>query len=134
MRRSTLLPLVFALLCLPLATSAHAFWVCGDGECNTTGPHPETCDSCPEDCGPCGVAAAPAPMSSARYAMSASLLFAPDQGTPRSAIPFQCPSEPVTTCTSCLDFGIPSSFQCTTFCVGGVPHRSCNTCGEGCPL
>jgi hypothetical protein len=53
-------------------------------------------------------------------------------GNPAPAVTFKCPSNPVTTCTSCLYFGVKSSYQCTLFCINGVPHRSCNTCGEGC--
>lgn len=43
-----------------------------------------------------------------------------------------CTAPPTTVCTSCLYFGIKSAYQCTTFCLNGVLHRSCNTCGEGC--
>ena len=45
-----------------------------------------------------------------------------------------CPPEPVVTCNSCFYFGVTTSYQCTFFCVNGVPHRSCGFCGEGCPL
>ena len=58
-------------------------------------------------------------------------LFAP---APQSALTITCTAPPTTVCTSCLYFGIRTSYQCTTFCVNGVPHRSCNTCGEGCDL
>lgn len=133
MRRSTLLPLALTLLCLPFATAAHAFWVCGDGECNTTGTHPETCDSCPEDCGPCGLAAVLALASPATSTAAAQLPFSPVPGAPQPAA-IQCPPEPVTTCSSCLYFGIPSYYQCSTYCINGVFHRSCTTCGEGCNL
>src|SRR5947209_16260053 len=54
--------------------------------------------------------------------------------SPQPVLTFQCPPDPVTTCNSCLYFGTPSSYSCTTFCFNGVPHRSCNTCGEGCNL
>ncbi|HZF10047.1 MAG TPA: hypothetical protein VFE33_14755 [Thermoanaerobaculia bacterium] len=54
--------------------------------------------------------------------------------SPQPVLTFQCPPEPITSCNSCLYFGIPSSYSCTIFCVNGVPHRSCNTCGEGCNL
>jgi hypothetical protein len=43
-----------------------------------------------------------------------------------------CTAPPTTVCTSCLYFGVKSAYQCTTFCLNGVLHRSCNTCGEGC--
>jgi hypothetical protein len=44
---------------------------------------------------------------------------------------FTCPP-PTTTCNSCLYFGTPSGYSCSTWCVNGVFHRSCGTCGEGC--
>ena len=44
-----------------------------------------------------------------------------------------CNTPPTTVCTSCLYFGVKSAYQCTTFCLNGVLHRSCTTCGEGCP-
>ena len=73
----------------------------------------------------------PAPASPA-----ASVDFAPlSVDLPAGAQPvltFNCPQDPVTTCTSCFYFGTQSSYSCTTFCVNGVPHRSCTTCGEGC--
>jgi hypothetical protein len=37
-----------------------------------------------------------------------------------------------TTCNSCLEFGVKTTFQCWTFCINGVFHRTCNTCGQGC--
>jgi hypothetical protein len=51
-----------------------------------------------------------------------------------SAITPLCPPTPVTTCNSCFYFGTITSYQCTTFCVNGVFHRSCTFCGSGCPL
>ena len=43
-----------------------------------------------------------------------------------------CPPEPVTSCNSCINFGVPSSYQCTIYCVNGMPRRTCNQCGQGC--
>lgn len=43
-----------------------------------------------------------------------------------------CNGQVTTTCNSCLYFGEKSSYQCTYFCINGVPHVSCDTCGEGC--
>ena len=57
---------------------AHAFWVCGDNECNTTGPHPETCQSCPEDCCPGrAIATAASPDLPSKEAFLAQLAQAP---------------------------------------------------------
>ncbi len=56
-------------------------------------------------------------------------LFAP---APQATAGFTCTSPPTTVCNSCLYFGTPSAYQCTTFCLNGVLHRSCNTCGQGC--
>ena len=53
------------------------------------------------------------------------------QATP-ATLPI-CQNQPTITCNTCLDFGVPSSYQCITFCINGVPHRSCGTCGDGCP-
>ncbi len=39
---------------------------------------------------------------------------------------------PTTTCISCFDEGFTSSYSCTTFCINGVFHRTCGTCGTGC--
>jgi len=70
------------------------------------------------------------PAVAAAVAPLASDLFS----SPQPVLTFQCPPDPVTTCNSCLYFGTPSSYSCTIFCFNGVPHRSCNTCGEGCNL
>jgi hypothetical protein len=51
-----------------------------------------------------------------------------------SALKALCPPTPVTTCNSCFYFGKITSYQCTTFCVKGVFHRSCGFCGSGCLL
>jgi hypothetical protein len=51
---------------------------------------------------------------------------------PTPNLSFTCTIPPTTVCTSCFDFGVKSSYQCTTYCLNGVLHRSCNTCGEGC--
>jgi len=51
---------------------------------------------------------------------------------PQSAAGFACTLPPTTVCNSCLYFGTPSAYQCTTFCLNGVLHRSCSTCGQGC--
>ena len=72
-------------------------------------------------------------MRKMRLALVGSLLFWAATA-PGPALPINCPPEPVTVCNSCLYFGIPSSYRCVTFCVNGVFHRSCNTCGQGCEL
>jgi len=50
--------------------------------------------------------------------------------TPPPILAVNC--QPVTTCTSCFYEGFQSAYQCFTYCVNGVPHRSCGTCAEGC--
>jgi hypothetical protein len=78
-------------------------------------------------------AAAPAPASLASPAVFAPLATELP-GNAQPVLTFVCPPEPVTSCNSCLYFGIPSNYQCTIYCANGVPHRSCNICGEGCDL
>ena len=78
--------LLLATGALLLSGRAHAFWVCGDGVCSTTGPHPETCDSCPEDCGTCRA------IASARSGQSGDLatflaLITTDSQSPKTEIP-----------------------------------------------
>ncbi|HSS78742.1 MAG TPA: hypothetical protein VLV54_18630 [Thermoanaerobaculia bacterium] len=53
---------------------------------------------------------------------------------PQPAFTLPCPPEPVVTCNTCFLLGTYYSYQCTTFCVNGVFHRSCSYCGSGCPL
>lgn len=72
-------------------------------------------------------------MRKMRLALVGSLLLWATTAS-RPALTLPCPPDPVTVCNSCLYFGVQSSYQCTTFCVNGVFHRTCNTCGEGCNL
>jgi hypothetical protein len=58
--------------------------------------------------------------------------LAADLFNPTPNLTVTCTIPPTTVCTSCLYFGVKSAYQCTTFCVNGVLHRSCSTCGEGC--
>ncbi len=73
--------------------------------------------------------AAPAAMSPAPTA--APLLPSIKVPFPPSPL-FTCNIPPTTTCSSCFDLGVTSSYQCTTWCLNGELHRECNQCGEGC--
>lgn len=52
---------------------------------------------------------------------------------PQDRIGIPCPPEPITSCESCFYFGQYLSYTCTTYCVNGVPRRTCGGCGSGCP-
>ncbi len=52
---------------------------------------------------------------------------------PENRIGIPCPPEPITSCESCFYFGQYLSYTCTTYCVNGVPRRTCGGCGSGCP-
>jgi hypothetical protein len=72
-------------------------------------------------------------MRKIRLALAGTLLLCATTAS-RPALTIICPQDPVTTCNSCLYFGVQSSYQCTTFCFNGTLRRSCNTCGQGCNL
>jgi hypothetical protein len=74
---------------------------------------------------------ASAAMSPVTAAASPQLPAEPFLG-PSQAVPLTCTTQGGTTCYSCLYFGEKTSYECTTYCIGGVLHRTCNTCGEGC--
>jgi hypothetical protein len=74
---------------------------------------------------------ATAAMSPVTAAASPQLPAEPFLG-PSQAVPLTCTTQGGTTCYSCLYFGEKTSYECTTYCIGGVLHRTCNTCGEGC--
>lgn len=52
---------------------------------------------------------------------------------PQDRIGIPCPPEPIQECQSCFYFGQYLTYTCTTYCVNGVPRRTCNGCGSGCP-
>jgi hypothetical protein len=72
-----------------------------------------------------------AAMSPATGAVSPLFPLEPSLG-PSQSVPLTCTTQGGTTCYSCLYFGEKTSYECTTFCINGVLHRTCNTCGEGC--
>jgi hypothetical protein len=74
----------------------------------------------------------PATEAAPLFVSPAPLSLLPD--TPQLALTIHCPPQPVVTCNSCFYFGKITSYQCTTFCVKGVFHRSCGFCGSGCLL
>lgn len=76
------------------------------------------------------VAAGTPPASTLAMTPAANSAFTPPQATP--AVSTLCQHLPITSCNTCFDFGVTSSYQCITFCVNGVPHQSCGTCGDGC--
>jgi hypothetical protein len=77
------------------------------------------------------VAAGTPPAATLAMTPAAAAVFTPLQPTPAAGT--LCQKLPITTCNSCFDFGVTSSYQCILFCVNGVPHQSCGTCGDGCP-
>jgi hypothetical protein len=82
---------------------------------------------------PAAAAPAAAPNPFGGVALAPSLL--PGERAPQmtpAPTPLACNGQVTTTCNSCLYFGEKSSYQCTYFCINGVPHVSCDTCGEGC--